>query len=76
MGVTGRRWCDFLVYTRYGIHLERITFDQQRWLQILCEAEYSFINHIAPVLVHSNTSGCLSKFNMKKPVTELKSDCP
>ena len=46
-------------------------FDQQRWLQILCEAEYSFINHIAPVLVHSNTSGCLSKFNMKKSVTVL-----
>ena len=29
MGVTGRRWCEFLVYTRHGIHLERIMFDQQ-----------------------------------------------
>ena len=34
MIVTGRRWCDFLVYTRYGIHLERIMFEQQRWLQL------------------------------------------
>ena len=57
MGVTGRRWCDFLVYTRHGIHLERIMFDQQRWLQILSAAEYFFDNHIAPVLIHSNTSG-------------------
>ena len=39
MGVTGR-WCDFLVYTRHGIHLEGIMFDQQRWLQILDAAEY------------------------------------
>ena len=57
MGVTGQRWCDFLIYTRHGIHLERIMFDQQRWLQILFAAEYFFINHIAPVLVHSNTRG-------------------
>ena len=57
IGITGRRWCDFLVYTRHSIHLVRIMFDQQRWLQILCAAEYYFINHIAPVLVHSNTSG-------------------
>ena len=53
MIVTGRRWCDLLVYSRYGIHLERIMFDQQRWLQILCAAEYSFIYHIATVLVQS-----------------------
>ena len=39
MGVTGR-WCDLLVYTRHGIHLERIMFDQQKWLQILDAAEY------------------------------------
>jgi len=57
MGVTGSRWCDFLVYTRCGVRLERIMFDQQRWLQILCVTEYFFINHIAPVLVHNNTSG-------------------
>lgn len=57
MGVTGRRWCDFLAYTRHGIHLERIMFDRQRWLQILYAAECFFINHMAPVLVHSNTSG-------------------
>ena len=40
MGVTGRRWCDVLVYTRHGIHLERIMFDQHKWLQILDAAEY------------------------------------
>ena len=57
MRVTGRRWCDILVYTHHGIHLERIMFDQQKWLQILSAAEYFFDNRIAPVLIHSNTSG-------------------
>ena len=57
MGVTGKRWCDFLVYTRHGVHLQRILFNQQRWLQILDAAEYFFHNHIAPELVHCITSG-------------------
>lgn len=52
MGVTEERWCEFSVYTRHGIHLEKIMFDQQRWLQILDAAEYLFINHIAQVLVN------------------------
>ena len=42
IGFTGRRWYEFLVYTRHGIHLERIMFDQQRWLQILYAAEYFY----------------------------------
>ena len=61
MGVTGKRWCDFLVYTLHGVHLERIMFNQQGCrLQILDAAESSFNNHIAPELVHCNTSGSLS----------------
>ena len=50
MGVTGKRWCNFLVYTRDGVPL-------QRRLQILDAAEYFFHNHIAPELVHCITSG-------------------
>ena len=55
-GVSGKRWCDFLVDTCHGVHLERITFNQQWWLKILDAAEYFFNNHIAPELVHCNTS--------------------
>ena len=61
MGVTGKRWCDFLVYTLDSVHLERIMFNQRGCrLQILDAAESSFNNHIAPELVHCNTSGSLS----------------
>lgn len=31
MGVTGARWCDFVVYTSKGMSIERIPFDVQYW---------------------------------------------
>ena len=31
MGVTGARWCDFVVYTSKGMSIERIPFDVQFW---------------------------------------------
>ena len=29
MGVTGARWCDFIVYTKIGLYVQRIPFDAQ-----------------------------------------------
>ena len=34
MGVTGAKWCDFIVYTSKGMYVERIAFDPNYW-QIL-----------------------------------------
>ena len=31
MGVTGAQWCDFIVYTSKGMHVERIAFDPNYW---------------------------------------------
>ena len=31
MGVGGRPWCDFVVYTKKGISVERIPFDETYW---------------------------------------------
>ena len=31
MGLTGAQWCDFIVYTRKGLSVERIMFDQDHW---------------------------------------------
>ena len=36
MGLTGAQWCDFIVYTRKGLSVERIKFDQDHW-DTLCE---------------------------------------
>ena len=31
MGVGGRPWCDFVVYTKKGISIERISFNEAYW---------------------------------------------
>ena len=31
LGVTGARWCDFVVYTSKGMSIECIPFDDQYW---------------------------------------------
>ena len=31
MGITGAEWCDFVVYTKKGISVQRIAFDRQYW---------------------------------------------
>lgn len=31
MGITGAEWCDFVVFTKKGMSVERIAFDRQYW---------------------------------------------
>ena len=34
MGVSGASWCDFIVYTKKGISVERIAFDPAYWAEL------------------------------------------
>lgn len=34
MGITGAKWCDFVVYTKKGMSIERIPFDPQYWHEL------------------------------------------
>ena len=34
MGCTGAQWCDFLVYTKKGMSIERIAFDRGSWVEL------------------------------------------
>ena len=34
MGVTGAMWCDFVVYTKKGIHVQRIQFNNDYCIQL------------------------------------------
>ena len=34
MGVSGASWCDFFVYTKKGISVERIAFDPAYWAEL------------------------------------------
>jgi len=49
MGLTGAHWCDFIVYTKNGITLERILFDQNHW-DTLCEKLcHYYFEHFLPL---------------------------
>ena len=51
MGITGRPWCDFFVYTQGGFHLERIPYQEDMWQDAKNIAEQFFIEYLAPELV-------------------------
>ena len=53
MGVTGKNQCDFFVYTHFGIHQERITFNPEIWkniLQTLQQFWYKYLAHFKILL--------------------------
>ena len=47
LGVTGAKWCDFIVYTGKGIYIERIPFDATYWQNLRTELlQYYFENFL------------------------------
>ena len=53
LGVTGRKYCDFFVYTTAGFHLERIFFDKTLWQQMLTQFKWFWLNILCPELLQS-----------------------
>ena len=52
MGIGGRPWCDFVVYTKKGLSVQRIAFDQKFWQDKLLPKLTSFYdNCVAPEIV-------------------------
>ena len=52
MAIGERPWCDFVVYTKKGIHVERIKFDKAFWKDDLLPKLKSFYHDcVAPELV-------------------------
>jgi hypothetical protein len=50
MGVTGLRWCDFVVWTLKGMHVERICFNESLWASMLVRLERFFLKGVVPEL--------------------------
>ena len=49
MGITGRAWCDCIVYTTKGLSVERINFDRDFWENELLLLFYN--NCLAPEII-------------------------
>ena len=49
MGVTGARWCDFVVYTSKGMSIERIPFDVHFWNDLSTKLKLYYFKHFLSV---------------------------
>ena len=50
-GQMGRPWCDFVVYTKQGISVQRIKFDKQFWDELVPKLESFYNNCVVPEIV-------------------------
>ena len=53
MALTGTGWCDFIVYTKTGLSIERIAFDQHFWNGSRDKLCQFFFKHFLPVAAKS-----------------------
>ena len=51
MALTCTKWCDYIVYTFPGLHIQRIFFNQNMWTnEILPKVDAFYFDHYAPKL--------------------------
>ena len=51
MAVTGLSLCDFVTYTKKGIHVVQIPFDQECWDNISAKASLFYIERVIPYML-------------------------
>ena len=52
MAITGRHWCHFVLYTKNGLSVETIPFDENFWkTELLPALEAFYMNCVAPEIV-------------------------
>ena len=58
MGITGRTWCDFVVWTPKGISIERIDHDPTFWKNMIPKLQSFFDNALLPELAAPEHPNC------------------
>ncbi|KAK7502268.1 hypothetical protein BaRGS_00006632 [Batillaria attramentaria] len=48
MGISGRTWCDFVVWTLKGMSIERIAFDESHWQTMLTKLKGFYVDAVVP----------------------------
>ena len=82
LAVTGRSYCDFVVYSKHGsIIIEKILFDSSFWQSILANVTKFYIHYVVPeligvqpVLIPANIPACKGK--RKRSSTARDYVCP
>ncbi|XP_052759884.1 uncharacterized protein LOC128246165 [Mya arenaria] len=63
MGITGRKWCDFVVWTCVGLSIQRIAFCESFWLKMLCQLDRFCLESYIPELYAQRVKRGMSLFN-------------
>lgn len=56
MAITGAQWCDFVIYTKAGIAVQRIPFNPQFWMSAACRLHSFFYSYFLPMFIVSQES--------------------
>lgn len=48
MAITGRKWCDFFLWTLKGFSVERIFFDENLWAEMVLKLNKFYTNSVLP----------------------------
>ena len=48
MAATESKYCDFFAYTKYGFYVERVTFNQSIWEEIVGKLSWFWENYVGP----------------------------
>ena len=49
MALTGTKWCDFVVYTKKGMAIDRVYFNQNDWNELIQNIYTYYFLHYLPV---------------------------
>ena len=54
MAISNTKWCDYILYTLPGLHIQRVFFDQRKWDEdILPKLDAFYFDHYAPKLAET-----------------------
>ena len=51
LAATGRKWCDFVLYTRQGLYYERVDFNETFWTSTVVKLRSFYSDYILPKLL-------------------------
>ena len=51
LALAGRKYCDFIIFTRVRYFMQRIYFDESYWHKLVSNFEFFFKNYVASELL-------------------------
>ena len=52
MAITSRKWCDFVMYTKNEVSVERVAFDNEFWMTMLPTLRDFYVKGLVPILAN------------------------